>query len=63
MTCQHDIDIEEIEQIQAEIEGETTQQLKIILSNKKKNVAIINANNIRTLAEIRAQAKATVINK
>ena len=35
--------------------------MKTILANKKKNVAIINANNIRTLAEKRAQAKATVI--
>jgi hypothetical protein len=58
MTCQHDIDVEEIQLIQAKIEGETEQLIKSINAYKKQNIKKIDADNIKALAARRAEEKA-----
>ena len=55
MTCQHDIDVEEIQLIQAKIEGETEQLIKSVNAYRKQNVKKIEADNIKALAARRAE--------
>jgi len=54
MTAQHDIDVEEINLIQTTVEMETKQIVSKIAADKRKAVKIIQADNIRALAELRA---------
>ena len=61
MTCQHDIDVEEIQLIQAKIEGETEQLIKSINAYKKQNIKKIDADNIKALAARRAEEKAVQV--
>ena len=61
MTCQHDIDVEEIQLIQAKIEGETEQLVKSINAYKKQNIKKIDADNIKALAARRAEEKAVQV--
>jgi len=63
MTCQHDKDVEEINLLQTEIEMETAQKLKEIHAAKRASTETIAAENIRTLAEARAQAFETKVIK
>jgi hypothetical protein len=64
MTFQHNQDVEEINLLQTEIEMETSQKLKEITANQNQACRIIEAENVKHLAEIRSQAfEAKVINE
>ena len=46
---------------QQEIEKETEREIKVIAAKKRQNVRIIDAENIKHLAETRAKNEATKI--
>ena len=54
----HDIDVEEIRQINETVEEETDMQTSKIGAEKRKAVVIAEADNIKKLAEIKANIMA-----
>ena len=54
----HDIDVEEIRQINETVEEETDMQTSKISAEKRKAVVIAEADNIKKLAEIKANIMA-----
>ena len=63
MTFQHNQDVEEINLLQAEIEQETQQVLQKIAAQKRQSCKIIDAENIKALAEARSEAFKTKVMK
>lgn len=57
----HEKDVEEIQQLETDIKGQTAQTIKKIAAEKYQSVRVINAENERALAEMRATAKAKQI--
>ena len=57
----HAKDVAEIEFNTTQIEGETSMMVNQIDANKRQSIAVIAAENKKTLAEKRAQAKAAEI--
>ena len=53
--------MEEIQLVQAKIEGETEQLIKSINAYKKQNIKKIDADNIKALAARRAEEKAVQV--
>ena len=63
MSKQHEKDVEEINLLQANIEGETIEKLQEISAYKRQSCKIIQAENIKTLAESQSKAYATKVLK
>lgn len=63
MTFQHNQDVEEINLLQAQIEKETDQKVAEINALKRQSTQIIEAQNIKDLAELRANAFKTKVLK
>lgn len=61
MDEEHDRDLAEIEKNNCIIEMETQQTIKKIAAEKRSRVKEIEANNIKTLAELRAETEALAI--
>ena len=57
----HELDVQEIDYINAEIKCETEEILREIKSLGKQSTAIIKAENTKTLAQVRAETDATEV--
>jgi hypothetical protein len=60
---QHDFDVEEINCQEAEIKAQTEQQVRQTDALKHQSCRVIDAENIKAIAEMRAQAVATTVLK